>query len=87
MVLTASYGGTLDNLISENNMRFAKVVESTDEAKTLGLPVDDNDSHAANPSSRSQSFALVVHGTQPAGTRLAKIIHANKYLTRKKDEV
>lgn len=74
MVLTASYGGTLDNLISENNMRFAKVVESTDEAKTLGLPVDDNDSHAANPSSRSQSFALVVHNTQPAGSRYAKII-------------
>lgn len=63
-ILTASYGGHKDNLIEEYNLPAAKVVNSSYEARKLGLPVDHDDSHAINPRKRA-SFALVIHGTQP----------------------
>lgn len=71
MVLTASYGGRLDRLISENNLRFAKVVHSTAEAKELQLPIDHTDERAANPKTKDKSFSLLLHGTQPAHSQAA----------------
>lgn len=68
MVLTASYGGRKDNLISEYGLRSAIVVYSVDEAKRLGLEIDNDDSHAADPARRHNNFALLIHGTQPKGS-------------------
>lgn len=67
--LTASYGGTHDNLIAEHNLKYAKVVFTIDEAEKLGLEIDHDDSHAYDG---NKSFALLIHGTQPAGTPAAK---------------
>ena len=52
-------------------MRFAKVVYSEQEAQDLGLAIDHDDTHAAKPSLRNQSFALMLHGTQPKGSEAA----------------
>ena len=72
-VLTASYGGRDDHLIDGENFNFrsAKVVFSEAEAAELGLEIDHDDSHAARPSMRDQDFALLIHGTQPAGSEAA----------------
>lgn len=73
LVLTASYGGTHDALIEEHGLRFAKVVYSQDQAAALGLEIDYDDSHAMRP---GPSFALLIHGTQPAGTVAGKAVAA-----------
>jgi hypothetical protein len=71
LVLTLSEGGRYDNLISElPQFKTARVVLSAAEARRLRLPVDTDDSHAAVPSGRS--FALVVHGPQPAGSEASR---------------
>lgn len=67
-VITASYGGKRDDLIAKHSMRFAMVVKSMAEAKALGLPIDHDDSHAADPTMKWVSFALLVHGPQKAGS-------------------
>ena len=64
--LTASKGGTCDNLIVKNKLKYAEVVFSTEEARRKGLEIDHDDSHAYNS---NQSFALLLHGTQPANTK------------------
>lgn len=66
LILTASLGGRHDNLVKVNNLRYAKVVFSEAEARKLKLPVDHDDSHAYTPGG---SFALLIHGTQPAGSK------------------
>ena len=71
LVLTASYGGRDDWMIEHFDFRFAQVVFSEAEAADLGLFIDHDDSHAANPTWRDQSFALLLHGTQPKGTEAA----------------
>ena len=68
-VLTASYGGRRDDLIASNNLPSAKVVFSVDEAERLGLPIDSDDSHAADP--MVSDFALLIHGVQPKGSDAA----------------
>lgn len=75
--LTASYGGTHDHLIKEHGLKFAKVVKSVQEAKMSGLPIDHDDSHAY---AGDKSFALLVHGQQPAGTIWAQAWTALKKL-------
>ena len=72
LVMTASYGGKFDNLIAENNLRYSLVVADENEASDFNLPVDDDDSHAAIPDNRNESFALVIHGTQPAKPKVKK---------------
>jgi len=67
-VMTASRGGRLDHLIDQYNLREAKVVFSEAEAEALGYDIDHDDSHAARPSLADQSFALLIHGQQPAGS-------------------
>tara|TARA_R100001244_G_scaffold42373_1_gene38293 strand:+ start:100 stop:918 length:819 start_codon:yes stop_codon:yes gene_type:complete len=74
LVLTASYGGSEDNLISEYNLRSTKVVFSEFEAYKLGLEIDSDDSHAARPDLRNQDFALLIHGVQPKGSEAAKAL-------------
>jgi hypothetical protein len=78
LVLTASYGGRDDWMIDEYGFRFAKVVFSEAEAEELDLIIDHDDSHAANPTWRDQSFALLIHGTQPKGTDAADALKALK---------
>lgn len=73
-VLTASRGGKRDDLIQSAHLREARVVFSEQEAKNLGLEIDHDDSHAALPELSHRSFALLIHGTQPAGTEAAKAI-------------
>ena len=86
-VLTASYGGRDDHMIDEFNLRSAKVVFSEAEAVELGLEIDHDASHAAKPSLRDQSFALLIHGTQPAGseasTALKKLKGKGSYSRKK----
>ena len=86
-VLTASYGGRDDHMIDEFNLRSTKVVFSEAEAEELGLAIDHDDSHAAKPSLRNNSFALLIHGTQPAGseasTALKKLKGKGSYSRKK----
>lgn len=72
MVLTASKGGRCDNLIGEHNLRQAVVVYHPDEAEKLGYVIDHTDEHAANPDTKNNSFALLIHGIQPAGSDASK---------------
>jgi hypothetical protein len=67
--LTASMGGKLDNLISEYNLKYARVVYSNEEAEELGLEIDHDDSHAY---ASDKSFGLLIHGTQKAGSAAGK---------------
>ena len=72
-VLTASDGGTYDELIVKHNLRQAIVIfRETDTA----LEIDHDDSHAANPSKRHESFALLIHGMQAAGSEAGKAVRA-----------
>jgi hypothetical protein len=71
-VLTASRGGRKDNLIGRHKLRSVEVVFSKKEARAKGLQIDHDDSHAANPNRRKQSFALLIHNTQPKGSDAAK---------------
>lgn len=64
-ILTASFGGKHDALIEAHNLRYAKVVYSEEQAEALSLEIDHDDSHAYTV---GPSFALLIHGTQPAGT-------------------
>ena len=81
LVLTASYGGRRDDMIVEYNLRSAKVVFSYEEADMLGLEVDHDDTHAANPLTRYSDFGLIIHGIQPKGSEASAAI---KELRRKK---
>ena len=78
LVLTASYGGSEDYLIQEYDLRSATVVFSESEANISGLEIDSDDSHAARPDLRNQSFALLIHGTQPKGSEAATALSALK---------
>lgn len=73
VVPTASKGGKDDALIETHGLRSAVVVYSQDEADRLGLKIDHDDSHAMT---HGGDFALLIHGTQPAGSEAAKAISA-----------
>jgi hypothetical protein len=75
--LTASQGGNLDPLIKSHAHKFIRishVVYSQLEADRLGLHVDHNDEHCFS----NAPFALLVHGTQPAGSDASKSIAQRK---------
>ena len=74
-VFTCSRGGKYDNLIPSTMVKSAKVFFSTEEAELLGLDVDHTDDLAI---SGSDDFALVIHGSQPAGSDASKALSANK---------
>lgn len=69
--LTASKGGKDDALINKHNLKFNEVVLSEQEAKDKGLELDHDDSHAYNS---DKSFAILIHGTQPAGSQAMSAI-------------
>lgn len=73
-VLTASRGGREDHLIDQHNLRESVVVYSEAEAEKLGYEIDHDDSHAADPTKRNESFALLIHGIQPKGSVAAQSI-------------
>jgi len=73
--LTVSRGGKYDHLIGLLGIREAVVVKSVEEAQSLGLEIDHDDSHAATAGG---SFALLIHGTQPAGSDASKALRKLK---------
>ena len=73
-ILTASRGGREDHLIDQHNLRESVVVYSEAEADKLGYEIDHDDSHAADPTKRNESFALLIHGIQPKGSKAAESI-------------
>ena len=77
--LTASCGGTLDYLIPKYPdvfKRVAYVVYTEEEAAERGLSIDHDDSHCLG----DKPFALLVHGSQRAGS------DAMAALTKRKKE-
>ena len=75
LVLTASVGGKYDRYIHTHKLRYAQVVYSEQEAKDLKLPIDHDDTHAMK---QGGSFALLIHGAQPAGSEAAKALSVLK---------
>jgi hypothetical protein len=71
LVLTASRGGKHDNLIDLHGWKEALVVYSEQEAIDKGLEIDHDDTHAAFG---KDNFALLIHGTQPAGSAASKAL-------------
>lgn len=69
MKLNASVGGKQDNLIEMYSLKSAVVVYSEAEAADKGLEIDHDDSHAY---AQDESFALLLHGTQPKGSKAAE---------------
>ena len=74
-VFTCSKGGKYDSLIPQTLVKSAKVFFNMDEANALGLEIDHTDDLAI---SGSDDFALVIHGSQPAGSAASKALSANK---------
>ena len=73
--MTASYGGKFDYLIDEGFFpRYSKVVMNDAEAESLGLEVDHDDSHCFG----NLPFALLVHGTQPKGSKAGAAIRERR---------
>lgn len=68
--LTASLGGTHDHLAEKHNLKTAYVAFSEEAANIRGLEIDHDDSLAYGPNEKS--FALLIHGTQPAGSEASK---------------
>ncbi len=74
-VLTASRGGKHDWLITEHGLKCAEVVFAEEEADAQQLEIDHDDSHAAFG---KESFALLLHGTQPKGSAAAEALREIK---------
>ena len=69
--LNASKGGRHDNMIDAYKLKYAEVVFTEDEAHQKGLEIDHDDSHAFL---QDNSFALLLHGVQPKGSRAAEAL-------------
>ena len=74
-VLTASEGGRFDWLIEQIAIKSVKVVYTPEQAESEGLEIDHDDSHAVFG---QESFGLLIHGTQPKGTKPAKALSSLK---------
>jgi hypothetical protein len=73
--LTASRGGKQDDLISEFNLKEAVVVFTEEQAEEKGLIIDHDDTLAYL---QDESFALLLHGAQPAGSDASKALQVLK---------
>jgi len=74
--LTASMGGKFDHLIEEGFFpRYSVVLMNQAEADAKGLEVDHDETHCYT---QDGPFALLVHGTQPAGSVYGKEIQLRK---------
>lgn len=71
LILNASEGGKLDAQIALHGLKFAKVVYSPEQAQDLGLLIDHTDEAAYKT---KQSFALLIHGQQPKGSKASQSI-------------
>lgn len=71
LVLTASWGGRRDDLITIEGLRSAKVIFSEDQATG---PIDHTDEWAANPNTRNIDFNLLLHGQQPKNSEASKAL-------------
>lgn len=71
MKLNASKGGKKDELIKKHNLKEAVVVYSEQQAKELGLEIDHDDTHAYK---QDDSFALLIHGSQPKGSEASNAL-------------
>jgi hypothetical protein len=80
MKLIASMGGKRDDLISKHDLKYTVVVNSPEEAKNLHLPIDIDDTLAYN---YDGNFALLIHGTQPAGTTRSMFSVKNREILKK----
>lgn len=68
--LVASRGGTHDHFIEMFSLRSARVVLSEREARRKWkLPIDHDDTHVWK---YDGDFAIVIHGTQPKGSKAGK---------------
>lgn len=77
--LTASRGGKYDNLIDEYGLKQAVIVNTPEEAKKMGLPIDVDDSLAYNS---DDSFALLLHGVQSKESGLTPQARKNSQLLK-----
>lgn len=75
MKLVASRGGRFDNLIETNTLRSVLVVYTEEQAKTKNLPLDHDDTQVWKGTG---DFAILLHGTQPAGSEAGKAWHIIK---------
>jgi hypothetical protein len=73
--VVASFGGAYDELIVDSGLRKAVVVLRESEAEAAGLEIDHDDTHAW---AYDRDFALVIHGTQPAGSDASKARQENR---------
>jgi len=73
--LNASYGGKDDGLIVSNQLKYAKVVYTVEEAEKLTLAIDHDDTHAYKS---DDSFALLLHGVQAKGSIASKALSVLK---------
>ena len=73
--LNGSRGGTKDHLIDEYNLKVAEVVFSLEEAEAKNLEIDHNEKHAIQDTG---SFALLIHGTQPKGSKASVALKSLK---------
>jgi hypothetical protein len=48
-------------------------VYSAEEADELGLELDNDDSHAADPNNKDKNFALLIHGQGQKGSEQSRI--------------
>ena len=71
--ITASKGGKFDHLLHHFD-RYSVVVADEQEAESLGLSVDHDDSHCFG----DKPFALLVHGTQPKGSKMGAAIRLRR---------
>jgi len=69
--LNASYGGRHDKLIDEHNLKSVRVIYDPIQATVLSLEIDHDEQHAIEG---KDSFALLLHGTQPKGSDAGKAL-------------
>ena len=69
--LNASRGSRVDDLIDTHKLKTAEVVFSLAEAKQKNLEIDHNEYHAIKS---KNSFALLIHGTQPKNSSASEAI-------------
>jgi len=74
---TASLGGRLDGFTRRQNLPVSEVVYSEAEAAEKGLEIDTDDSHAMLQDGGT-SFALLIHGVQPKGSKAAAALKVLK---------
>jgi hypothetical protein len=78
---TASHGGKFDHMIEEGMFpRYSKVFKTEADAIAAGFKVDSQDQSCFEEG----PFALLVHGTQPAGSEWGKAARANRKIQKAK---